>query len=228
MRTQIACTGGDEDTSVQKQSLWLRKTRFLDVIRRTRDAIPERTGGAGRIGTSLPRTLIPRSTTIFLSLRDDGGTCFYGLADTFGGVVSGDNVASILTRHDKSWKAYAENLPRTGYVEDGGDPHGLYVKRHNPFAYLKSVVEPASGLSQRENIVPFKQFGPDLKDNKLPNYSFVVPNLVNDAHDNPKTRRLRDAAMKESLRVADDWLKKNIKPLLDSESFQKDLPHHCV
>jgi len=146
----------------------------------------------------------------------------YALADLFNGIVGGDNVANILMRHQKTWKAYAENLPRTGYVLEGGDPHGLYVKRHNPFAYLKSVVEPASGLSQRDNIVPFKEFSSDLKDNKLPNYSFVVPNLFNDAHDNPKTRKASVCGDEESLKTADDWLKKNIAPLLKSDSFQKD------
>jgi acid phosphatase len=133
--------------------------------------------------------------------------------------VSGDNVASILTRHGKSWKAYAESLPRAGYVGDDSGPERLYAKRHNPFAYLKSVVEPNS---QRDNIVPFTQFAADLKANKLPNYSFVIPNLVNDAHDNPKTRKGASCGDVESLAVADDWLKTNIKPLVDSESFQKD------
>ena len=45
------------------------------------------------------------------------------------------------------------------------------------------MVEPASGLSQRDNIVPFTQFAADLKDNKLPNYSFYTPNMFNDGHD---------------------------------------------
>jgi hypothetical protein len=157
---------------------------------------------AGRRGTSLP----------------------YALADTFQGLVRGENVASILTHHGKSWKVYAENLPRAGYVGEDPSPEGLYAKRHNPFAYLKSVVDdnPASGPSQRDNIVPFPQFAADLKDNKLPNYSFVVPNLVNDGHDNPKTRKGAACGDVESLPVADDWLKTNIKPLVDSESFQKD------
>jgi acid phosphatase len=138
--------------------------------------------------------------------------------------VSGENVATILTRHGKSWKAYADSLPKAGYVGDDRGPERLYAKRHNPFAYLQSVVadNPPSGPSQRDNVVPFTQFAADLKDNKLPNYSFVIPNLVNDAHDNPKSRKGSACGDPESLAAADDWLKANIKPLVDSESFQKD------
>src|SRR5882757_598292 len=155
---------------------------------------------AGRRGTSLPSAL----------------------ADTFGGIVSGENVASILTRHGKSWKAYAENLPQAGYIGTDSGPGRLYARRHNPFAYLRSVVDPAPSGGQRDNIVPFTQFAADLKDNKLPNYSFVIPNLVNDAHDNPRTRRGAACGDDESLKTADDWLKMNIKPLVDSPSFEKD------
>jgi len=223
---QIACTGEKSKVPVYKNVVIVveENQSFEDVIRKdSKMPYLNELAARGGLAHRYYANTHPSMNDYFILTAGRRGTSLpYGLADTFGGIVSGDNVASILTRHDKSWKAYAENLPRTGYVEDGGDPHGLYVKRHNPFAYLKSVVEPASGLSQRENIVPFKQFAADVKDNKLPNYSFVVPNLVNDAHDNPKTRRLARCGDEESLQVADDWLKKNIKPLLDSESFQKD------
>jgi phospholipase C len=223
---QIACTGEKSKIPVFKNVVIVveENQSFEDVIRKdSKMPYLNELAARGGLAHRYYANTHPSINDYFILTAGRRGTSLpYALADTFGGIVKGDNVASILTRHDKSWKAYAENLPRTGYVEDGGDPHGLYVKRHNPFAYLKSVVEPASGLSQRENIVPFKQFAADVKDNKLPNYSFVVPNLVNDGHDNPKTRRLARCGDEESLQVADDWLKKNIKPLLDSESFQKD------
>src|SRR3954462_2895837 len=58
------------------------------------------------------------------------------LADEFPGEVGGDNIASILTANHRTWKAYLESIPRAGYI---GDDRGLYVKRHNPFAYFQSV-----------------------------------------------------------------------------------------
>ena len=63
------------------------------------------------------------------------------LAEIYPGEVSGDNIASVLTANGKTWKAYAESIPRAGYV---GDDHVPYVKRHNPFAYFESVRQSTS------------------------------------------------------------------------------------
>jgi acid phosphatase len=155
----------------------------------------------------------------FLTAGRKGTTLPGPVADEFHGTVKGANVASILQGHGKSWRVYAEDLPEAGYTGGDAGPKRLYARRHNPFAYFKNVVDnPAS----RANIVPFTQFTADFKDGKLPNYSFVVPNLVNDAHDNPKTRKGAACGDGESLAVADQWLKKNLKPVVDSDSFQRD------
>jgi len=223
---QIACTGEKSKIPLFKNVVIVveENQSFEDVIRKdSKMPYLNELAAQGGLAHRYYANTHPSINNYFILTAGRRGTSLpYALADLFNGIVGGDNVASILTRHEKSWKAYAENLPRTAYIAEGGDPQGLYVKRHNPFAYLKSVVEPVSGLSQRENIVPFKQFSSDLKDNKLPNYSFVVPNLFNDAHDNPKTRKASACGDDESLQTADDWLKKNIKPLLKSDSFQKD------
>ena len=57
------------------------------------------------------------------------------------------------------------------------------------------------------NIVPFDQFIADSKTGQLPNLSFVVPNLVHDAHNG-------------SLKVADAWLRLHIKPIFETPAFQ--------
>ena len=60
------------------------------------------------------------------------------------------------------------------------------------------------------NLVPFEQFAADLNSSQgLPDFSMVIPDLNHDAHDG-------------SLQEADDWLKKNIKPLVDNAEFQND------
>ena len=53
------------------------------------------------------------------------------------------------------------------------------------------------------------QFQADLANDELPDFSFMVPNLLDDAHDG-------------SLQVADAWLQQNIGPLISSSTFQKD------
>jgi len=63
--------------------------------------------------------------------------------------------------------------------------------------------------TQVQNLVPFTQFPVDLPTANLPDYSFIVPNLCDDAHDC-------------SLTAADDWLKTNMDPLIKSPVFQKD------
>jgi hypothetical protein len=117
--------------------------------------------------------------------------------------VSANNVVRQLAANGKTWKAYAEDLPSVGYT--GGNT-GNYAVRHVPLAYLTDVQDSATG---RETLVPFTQFATDVASGNLPNYSFVTPNLCNDAHNC-------------ALSVADAWLKTNIAPLLTSTPFEDD------
>jgi hypothetical protein len=117
--------------------------------------------------------------------------------------VSVNNVVRELAANGKTWKAYAEDLPSVGYI--GGDT-GNFAIRHVPLAYLTDVQDSAAG---RQTLVPFTQFATDLAAGELPDYSFVTPNLCDDAHNC-------------GLSVADAWLKTNIAPLLSSSPFKDD------
>ncbi|HXM93296.1 MAG TPA: alkaline phosphatase family protein [Candidatus Dormibacteraeota bacterium] len=117
--------------------------------------------------------------------------------------VSENNVIRELFAAGKTWKSYAEDLPAVGYT--GGDS-GNYAVRHNPLAYMTDV---QNDPVQTKNLVPFTQFAADLSMANLPDYSFIVPNLCNDAHDC-------------SLTTADNWLKTNLDALIRSPVFQKD------
>jgi len=125
--------------------------------------------------------------------------------DSYASVVSDDNVIRRLLAAGKTWKAYAENLPSVGYVNLNVDAAG-YASRHNPVVYLTDVHDNAT---QAQHVVPFTQFATDLANNAFPNYSFIVPNLCNDAHDC-------------SLSTADTWLQTDIDPLVKSAQFQQD------
>jgi hypothetical protein len=143
------------------------------------------------------------------------------LADRFPGEVAGDNIASVLTANGKTWKAYAESIPRAGYLD--GD-HFPYVKRHNPFAYFASVRQSkiASGqASQAANIVSFESFAGDLQHDRLPDYSFIVPNLYNDGHNNAVTRQRASCGDHRALQGIDTWLKDNMEPLIESATFKR-------
>ena len=107
---------------------------------------------------------------------------FRDASDLYPFTIPGENIASILSDHGKTWKSYAENLPTRGYV---GRDRWPYVKRHDPFAYFATVR--ASPL-QRKNIVPFEEFERDLRNDSLPNYAFIAANVYNDGHHDPVTR----------------------------------------
>jgi acid phosphatase len=121
--------------------------------------------------------------------------------DNFNGKISDDNVVRELAKAGKSWKSYAESIPSSSYL---GADTTLYARRHNPYTYLSDVQDDSV---QAANIVPFTQFATDLANDALPQYSFIEPNLMNDAHDG-------------SLAQADAWLQANIDPLIQSSSFQ--------
>ena len=61
-----------------------------------------------------------------------------------------------------------------------GADSGVYFRRHNPFTYLSDV---QNSTSQAAKVVPFTQFATDLANNALPQYSFITPNIMDDAHD---------------------------------------------
>jgi acid phosphatase len=122
--------------------------------------------------------------------------------DSYCSTLTNDNIVRHLLSAGKTWKSYAESLPSAGYTGCGS---GLYAKKHNPLAFFSDV----ANSSEKYNLVPFTQFSKDLANNNLPNFSFIVPNLMNDAHDG-------------SLSAADNWLKTNIAPLISSATFQKD------
>jgi len=122
--------------------------------------------------------------------------------DSLCSTVTQDNVVRHLLTAGKTFKSYAESLPYAGYTGCGVYP---YVKRHNPLAYFSDV----ANSSEKYKLVPFSRFSRDLANHALPEYSFIVPNLLHDAHDG-------------SLSAADSWLKTNIAPLIASATFQKD------
>ena len=87
-----------------------------------------------------------------------------------------DNIARRMRSSGVSFRIYAEGIPR-GYL--GGNT-GLYVIRHNPFAMLSDVAD--SRTVAYEHIFPFTQFATDVAKGTLPEYSFIVPNIDDDAH----------------------------------------------
>lgn len=100
---------------------------------------------------------------------------------------SSANLGSELIASGKSFVGWAESMPHDGY--DGCRANGLYARKHDPWVNFTNV--PATG----------NRLYTGLPVASMPTVSFLVPNLCNDMHDC-------------SARQGDDWLAKNLPPLL--------------
>lgn len=124
-------------------------------------------------------------------IRSDCTTC----------VVAARNLADTLAQAHRTWKAYAEGLPRPGFT---GAASGRYVKRHVPFLYFRDIlVSP----SRRKRVVPLRQLSRDLVADRLPSFALVIPDLCHDMHDCP-------------VAAGDAWLRRFLPPLLRSPRLE--------
>lgn len=127
------------------------------------------------------------------------------------GYFSDDNIIRHLLTLGKTYKMYEENIDSAGSTEITSKD-GLYVRRHNPLSYTSEFGNMTT--AQRALVeVGFAKFASDLSAHQLPDYSYVTPNLVNDAH---------NGSDPGALQTADAWLQKNIfTPLLADPTFQQ-------
>jgi hypothetical protein len=127
------------------------------------------------------------------------------------GYFSDDNIVRHLLLLGKTYKIYQENIDTAGSTELVSKD-GLYVRRHNPLSYTSEFGNMTA--AQRALVeVPFTQFSADLGSHQLPDFSYVTPNMINNAHNGS------DPA---SLQTADSWLQKNIfRLLLADPRFQQ-------
>ncbi len=115
--------------------------------------------------------------------------------------ITDDNIFRELDMRGMTWKVYAQSLPSVGYLGNGPAP---YIKGHNGAVWYSSVINNPSDL---QRVVPFTEFQQDLAASNLPEYSIIIPDGLNDAHDG-------------TLAQADAFLQANIAPLLSSSYFE--------
>jgi acid phosphatase len=100
---------------------------------------------------------------------------------------STQNLGSELIAAGKTFVGYAESMPQDGFM--GCRANGLYARKHDPWVNFDNV--PPS-----DNVVYH-----GLPVSNMPTVDFLVPNLCNDMHDC-------------SARQGDDWLAKNLPPIV--------------
>jgi phosphatidylinositol-3-phosphatase len=111
-----------------------------------------------------------------------------------------DNVVRHLLAQNSAWKAYEEDLPYAGFQ---GLSWANYVRRHNPLIDFTDTCDAPQALLS----VPYTQLAVDIQDKATPNYSYITPNLMDDAHNG-------------TLEQADEWLSEKIPPILALPEFQ--------
>ncbi len=110
-------------------------------------------------------------------------------------IVSARNLADTLESTGRTWKTYAQGLPRRGFT---GASRGRYAKKHVPFLYFRDVVDTPE---RRNRVVPLAELRADLARGALPSFALVVPDLCNSMHDCP-------------VRTGDQWLRRTVPRLL--------------
>lgn len=129
-----------------------------------------------------------------------GGDTYGIKSDCTGCFVNQPNLADQIETSGRTWKAYQEDMPAPCTIGNAGD----YAQKHNPFIYFDSIRTDTTRCER--SIVPLTQLDQDIKDGQLPNFSFITPNLCNDAHNC-------------TVEKADQWLPGVINKIMNSNSF---------
>lgn len=117
-------------------------------------------------------------------------------------------VIDLLEARGISWAEYEEDMPATGYTgfayPNPVTQANMYVRKHNP-AVSYIVNQTPARLSKMKNTTLFYE---DLKNNALPQWMFITPNMTSDGHDS-------------SITVAGEWAHGFVQPLLNNTNFMQ-------
>jgi hypothetical protein len=130
-----------------------------------------------------------------------------------------------------TWKAYLEDMgndparepPTCAHVAVGAADHTAspsiadqYATKHNPFVYFHSIIDARGRCAA--SVVSLKALRQDLASaERTANFSFIVPNLCNDGHDEPCIDGRRGG-----LHEIDLFLKKWVPLITASPAFRAD------
>jgi phospholipase C len=141
---------------------------------------------------SLPNYL---AATSGLAVSLIGGIPLTAYLDCSPSIVCESRATSIFGQGE-SWKSYAESMPSDCDKSNSGE----YAVRHNPAPYYASL----SGCPTFD--VPYTRLATDLAQNKLPAFSFITPNLIDDMHDG-------------TIAQGDKWLAAHLPAILGSSAY---------
>ncbi len=134
----------------------------------------------------------------------DGGICN---GDGCSQTINIDNLIRHFRTQGITWRGYFQTMPEIGYL---GYQYGVYVRRHNPFAFYSDVV---NIIPEQRNMYPADPYMlSDIENNRLANFTWISPDLDHDAHDGSDDQ--------QALAAADQYLQTFLPQLLQSPPFQ--------
>jgi phosphatidylinositol-3-phosphatase len=104
--------------------------------------------------------------------------------------------AASIFGQGETWRAYEQSMPSTCPKTNSGE----YAVRHNPPPYFIKL----RGCGTFD--VPYARLAKDLSAGKLPAFSFITPNLIDDMHDG-------------TVADGDKWLAANLPTILTSPEY---------
>lgn len=112
--------------------------------------------------------------------------------------LSGPTIFSQALANHKTAKTYADAMPSNCDRTNAGE----YAVRHNPWTYF---ADDAAACQKYD--VPATRLAHDVKAGRLPNLGFIVPDVIDDAHDG-------------TLGQADAWISRQIKLLTSGSDWR--------
>ena len=114
-------------------------------------------------------------------------------------------VVDLLDTKAISWGSYQEDLPYPGFAgfnfSDQKTFASDYVRKHNPLQLFASVSNNATKAAQIKSLVNLTS---DVTNKKLPQWSFITPNMKNDGHDT-------------NITFAGSWTRSFLEPLIKND-----------
>ncbi len=146
------------------------------------------------------------------------------------------SIVDQLEAHGKTWKAYMQALPYTGYtgeyfpsttVNGQTVPIKLYAQKHDPFMYFSDI---RNNPERMEKIVPFTQFDRDLDSGNLANFVWISPDQCHDMHgvstqnaqflNNPACAFPASGLDHSVIKLGDDYLRHTVNEITESSVWR--------
>ena len=118
-------------------------------------------------------------------------------------VSSGPSIFSQTQDAGETWRGYAEDMPSNCYQGNTAN----YAARHNPAVYYTALSTCGQyDIPMGSAATQTGAFYTDLENGSLPSFSFISPNLVDDAHG--------------TVNAGDSWLSEIIPLIVNGPNYQ--------